>query len=81
VDEVCSLIELSKDVILSKNPCSNLDVWVTALTLCYLEKKFGSTKDLWQMVAKKGVIFVKKGCKTLNFEYDRLMSEANLLVV
>jgi len=42
------------------NPCPDIIIWTTALALCYLEKKFTNSKDLWENVAKKSHNLHKK---------------------
>jgi len=81
LDEVVPLLKLDKGVIESRNPCNNILLWITAITVCYLEKNYASTKDLWQLVAKKATIFIKKQCKALTVEYDTLIQAANQILI
>jgi len=80
-DLINSSLNWNQSVIESKNPCSDITLWVTALALCYLEKNFSNTKDLWAMVAKKALMFIKKGCKTAGIDYDTIIEKANQLLI
>jgi len=77
LEEVVSLLKLDKGVVESRNPCNNITLWITVITVCHLEKIYASTKELWQLVAKKATIYIKKQCKSLNLDYDNIIQNAN----
>jgi len=62
------------------NPCSDIIIWTTALALCYLEKKFSNSKELWEMVAKKAITFIRKECRSQNFSYDTIIQQGNKFI-
>jgi len=80
LEDVINSLKWNQSLIESRNPCSDITLWVTTLALSYLEKYFADTKDLWAMVAKKAITFIKKGCKAAGFEYEVIIEKANLLV-
>jgi len=62
------------------NPCSDIIIWTTALALCYLEKKFSNSKELWEMVAKKAITFIRKECRSQNFSYESIIQQGNKFI-
>jgi len=79
-DIINSSLQWNQSLIVSNNPCSDITLWVTILALCYLEKYYSNTKELWTMVAKKAVTFIKKGCKAAGIDYDEITAKANQLL-
>jgi len=77
LDDIIGMLSLEEDKVTSSNPCSDITLWATAIALTYLEKHFSTTRDLWQMVAKKATVFLKKGCKTSGIEFDAIIQSAN----
>jgi len=80
LDDVRDILGLNEDISGVGNYGENITMWVTAVVICYFEKNFAGTRDLWQMVVKKAVIFVKRACKGGNFNYDTVIADANRLV-
>jgi len=80
LDDLVSILKCDQNLVESKNPSSDITLWVTAIMLNYLEKNFSNTKDLWALVAKKANVFIKKTCKTLSIEYEDLIQLAILFV-
>jgi len=62
------------------NPCPDIIIWTTALALCYLEKKFTNSKDLWENVAKKAITFIRKECRTHKCDYDTIIQQGNKFI-
>jgi len=80
LEDMISLFNWEQSKIESSNPSSSVLLWVTTLTLSYLEKHFSHTRDLWNMVAKKATIFIKKLCRTENSDYVTIIEAANLFL-
>jgi len=76
LEEIVATLAWNKNLIESKNPSSDITLWVTTLTLCYLEDNFSNTKDLWGMVAKKAKTYITKSCKKLNLDLENFMQQA-----
>ena len=57
IDEVCS-------VSLQLTLKNALECWLTALVLVYLQLKFSSVKDEWELIATKGEHFLNQNAKT-----------------
>jgi len=80
LEDVRGILRLNGDINGSGSNFGNEAMWVTAIVICYFEKHFAATRDLWQMVVKKAVIFVKRACKGGSWDYDTVIEEANRLV-
>lgn len=51
-------------------------VWATAVALSGLERKFGSKKDEWEIVADKGRKWLEENLKNSTLSYDQIMKMA-----
>jgi len=80
LSDLASLLTLDSDKVQGANPCPDIIIWTTALALCYLEKKFSNTKDLWVMSAKKAVTFIRKECQTHKFDFDAIIQQGNKFI-
>jgi len=76
LDDLVSVLKCDQNLVESRNPSSDITLWVTSIMLNYLEKNFSNTKDLWAMVAKKAIVFIKKTCKSVGIEYENLTQQA-----
>jgi len=74
--QVLGLLNLSDDI-KDKNICDDNNVWITAITLKYLEVHCSDSKNMWTMAVKKTIIFLKKHCKDLKIDYEDLMNAAS----
>jgi len=54
------------------------EVWITAIVIGLLAKKFAKDKDLWELVANKAKNFVKT--KLVKMDYDQLMIKVQSLL-
>jgi len=76
LDDLVSVLKCNQDLVESKNPSNDLTLWVTVIMLQYLEKKYSNTRNLWEMVAKKAIIFIKKTCKNVGMDHENLTQQA-----
>jgi len=49
-------------------------IWITAVVLVLLEKKFSNDKELWELIAKKAKLFIQKHAKS---NPDEIMKNAS----
>jgi len=59
-NEVLAIMGWNVNAINDTLPSVSLEVWITALIICYLEKKFANEKNRWNLVAKKGLKYIKQ---------------------
>ena len=59
------MMKLDYEKIQAKCPENiEMEVWVTAIAVALLEKKFASDKYLWELIAHKSIIYLKKHTST-----------------
>jgi len=74
-NEVLAVMGWNVNAVNDTLPSVSLDVWITALIICYLEKKFANEKNRWNLVSKKGLKYVKQ-----NGGSDATIDEAKSVV-
>jgi len=68
------LIGMTERQIIEKFHETEVDVvWITALALALLEKKFTDEKELWELIAKKAKIFIQTNAMTT---FDDIMTKS-----
>ena len=73
------LIGMTENQIIEKIQESEADgVWITAVALAILEKKFPEDKELWELIAKKAKTFIKSNGKS---NFDEIMKKVATVLV
>jgi hypothetical protein len=54
------------------------DVWITAVALALLEKKFSEDKELWELIANKAKTFIQKHTKS---NFDEIMKKVATILI
>ena len=68
------LIGMTESQIMEKFHETEVDgIWITAVALELLEKKFPQDKELWELIAKKAKIFIQTNAKA---HFDDIMMKA-----
>jgi len=80
LSDLLNILSWDSGKVESSNPCPDIIIWTTALALCYMEKKFSNSKDLWEMVAKKAINYIRKECRNHKCDYDTIIQQGNKFI-
>ena len=57
------------------------NLWATALTVTFIEKKFQSQKDEWELLTEKAIKWMKKTSKEFQLEESVLLNSASNIIL